>query len=83
MSRASFRASSALVAFLRLTFSVERRELRWRVFVTCSEIPSYDLVVPALLDKGVNGLQDACQLTPGAYKDCFRQLLLGCALTSR
>ncbi|GAA5997656.1 uncharacterized protein JCM10292_001003 [Rhodotorula paludigena] len=30
-----------------------------------SEIPSYDLVVPALLDKGVNGLQDACQLTPG------------------
>ena len=31
-----------------------------------SEIPSYDLVVPALLDKGIAHLQEACQLTPGA-----------------
>ncbi|GAA5894838.1 hypothetical protein JCM8208_006083 [Rhodotorula glutinis] len=30
-----------------------------------SEIPSYDLVVPALLDKGVAHLKEACQLTPG------------------
>ncbi|KPV73055.1 uncharacterized protein RHOBADRAFT_38714 [Rhodotorula graminis WP1] len=30
-----------------------------------SEIPSYDLVVPALLEKGVAHLQEACQLTPG------------------
>ncbi|GAA5877288.1 hypothetical protein JCM8547_002629 [Rhodosporidiobolus lusitaniae] len=31
-----------------------------------SEIPSYDLVVPALLsEKGVKGLREACQLTPG------------------
>ncbi|BGP43796.1 ATP-dependent DNA ligase Cdc17 [Rhodotorula kratochvilovae] len=30
-----------------------------------SEIPSYDLVVPALLDKGVAHLQEACSLTPG------------------
>ncbi|GAA5993417.1 hypothetical protein JCM11641_005977 [Rhodosporidiobolus odoratus] len=30
-----------------------------------SEIPSYDLVVPALLEKGVAGLKEACSLTPG------------------
>ncbi|TNY17412.1 DNA ligase [Rhodotorula diobovata] len=30
-----------------------------------SEIPSYDLVVPALLDNGIAHLQEACQLTPG------------------
>lgn len=33
---------------------------------TSSEIPSYDLVVPALLDKGMSHLQEACSLTPGA-----------------
>ncbi|GAA5982650.1 hypothetical protein JCM10908_006733 [Rhodotorula pacifica] len=30
-----------------------------------SEIPSYDLVVPALLEKGVENLKEACSLTPG------------------
>ncbi|GAA6053890.1 hypothetical protein JCM3770_005319 [Rhodotorula araucariae] len=30
-----------------------------------SEIPSYDLVIPALLDKGVAHLHEACSLTPG------------------
>ncbi|GAA6015945.1 hypothetical protein JCM10207_006815 [Rhodosporidiobolus poonsookiae] len=30
-----------------------------------SEIPSYDLVVPALLKNGVAGLKEACSLTPG------------------
>ncbi|BGP58446.1 ATP-dependent DNA ligase Cdc17 [Rhodotorula sphaerocarpa] len=30
-----------------------------------SEIPSYDLVVPALLEKGVDNLREACSLTPG------------------
>ncbi|KAI6047653.1 DNA ligase I [Pisolithus marmoratus] len=30
-----------------------------------SELPSYDLVVPALLDHGVTDLKDVCKLTPG------------------
>lgn len=30
-----------------------------------SEIPSYDLVVPALLEKGIENLKEACSLTPG------------------
>ncbi|KAF8603617.1 ATP-dependent DNA ligase [Ceratobasidium sp. AG-I] len=30
-----------------------------------SEIPSYDLVVPALLEGGMESLRDACKLTPG------------------
>lgn len=30
-----------------------------------SELPSYDLVIPALLRGGVEGLRDECKLTPG------------------
>ncbi|KDN40090.1 ATP-dependent DNA ligase [Tilletiaria anomala UBC 951] len=30
-----------------------------------SELPSYDLIVPALLEYGVEGLRDHCKLTPG------------------
>lgn len=30
-----------------------------------SELPSYDLVVPALLEDGVEGLRNHCKLTPG------------------
>ena len=30
-----------------------------------SELPSYDLVVPALLSDGVDGLRTKCKLTPG------------------
>ena len=30
-----------------------------------SEIPSYDAVVPALLDVGLKGLPEACKMTPG------------------
>ncbi|PAV21964.1 ATP-dependent DNA ligase [Pyrrhoderma noxium] len=30
-----------------------------------SELPTYDLVVPALLDSGLDGLNDKCKLTPG------------------
>jgi DNA ligase-1 len=30
-----------------------------------SEIPSYDLVIPALLEFGVGSLHDHCKLTPG------------------
>ncbi|GAA5822608.1 hypothetical protein JCM5353_005502 [Sporobolomyces roseus] len=30
-----------------------------------SELPSYDLVVPALLEKGVKDVREACFLTPG------------------
>lgn len=30
-----------------------------------SELPSYDLIIPALLDGGVDNLQERCHLTPG------------------
>ncbi|KAN0060144.1 ATP-dependent DNA ligase Cdc17 [Thecaphora frezii] len=30
-----------------------------------SELPSYDVVVPALLENGIEGLRNACKLTPG------------------
>ncbi|KAF9787157.1 DNA ligase I [Thelephora terrestris] len=30
-----------------------------------SELPSYDLVIPALLKFGIGGLRERCQLTPG------------------
>lgn len=30
-----------------------------------SEIPSYDLIVPALLEHGTEGLREHCKLTPG------------------
>jgi DNA ligase-1 len=30
-----------------------------------SELPSYDLVIPALLEFGIVGLREKCQLTPG------------------
>ncbi|TDL28660.1 ATP-dependent DNA ligase [Rickenella mellea] len=30
-----------------------------------SELPSYDLVIPALLEDGLDGLKDRCKLTPG------------------
>ena len=30
-----------------------------------SELPSYDLVVPALLEVGIDGLRSRCKLTPG------------------
>ncbi|KAF8168114.1 ATP-dependent DNA ligase [Crassisporium funariophilum] len=30
-----------------------------------SELPNYDLVIPALLEVGINGLQQKCKLTPG------------------
>jgi DNA ligase-1 len=30
-----------------------------------SELPNYDIIVPALLAHGVDGLRAACKLTPG------------------
>ena len=30
-----------------------------------SELPTYDRVVPALLEAGLDGLRDRCKLTPG------------------
>lgn len=30
-----------------------------------SEIPSYDLVIPALLNAGIDKLKEECKLTPG------------------
>jgi len=39
---------------------------RARLTAACiSELPNYDLVVPALFAHGVNGLRKACKLTPG------------------
>lgn len=49
-----------------------------------SEIPSYNLVIPALLDKGMANLKEACSLTPGRF--CFDSILGSApraALTSR
>ncbi|KNZ51081.1 DNA ligase [Puccinia sorghi] len=41
---------------------VEGTEIVKAVF---SEIPSYDLVIPALLKGGIKGLREHCKLTPG------------------
>ncbi|WAQ83893.1 hypothetical protein PtA15_4A342 [Puccinia triticina] len=41
---------------------VEGTEIVKAVF---SEIPSYDLVIPALLQGGIRGLRENCKLTPG------------------
>lgn len=30
-----------------------------------SELPTYDLVIPALLEAGIDGLRQKCKLTPG------------------
>jgi DNA ligase-1 len=30
-----------------------------------SELPSYDIIIPALLEKGINDLHSICKLTPG------------------
>jgi DNA ligase-1 len=37
---------------------------------TLSELPNYDLIVPALLKGGIAGLQEACKLTPGMCQIC-------------
>lgn len=36
-----------------------------------SELPSYDEVVPALLEVGIDGLKARCKLTPGALSHAF------------
>jgi len=36
-----------------------------RHFSVDSELPSYDLVIPALLEFGIGSLREKCQLTPG------------------
>lgn len=33
--------------------------------MSCSNLPNYDLVIPALLNAGIDGLQEKCKLTPG------------------
>lgn len=35
--------------------------------VAYSELPNYDLIVPALLKGGIDGLKEACKLTPGNF----------------
>lgn len=36
-----------------------------RRFSVNSELPSYDLVIPTLLEFGIGHLREKCQLTPG------------------
>lgn len=33
--------------------------------VVASELPSYDEVIPALIEVGIDGLRQRCKLTPG------------------
>lgn len=37
----------------------------WNISLINSELPSYDLVIPALLNHGISKLRDTCKLTPG------------------
>ena len=32
---------------------------------TCSELPTYDKVIPAILEAGIEQLRETCKLTPG------------------
>lgn len=43
----------------------ERRQSISRRLLVGSELPSYDLVIPALLEFGIGVLREKCQLTPG------------------
>lgn len=36
-----------------------------------SELPNYDLVIPALLEGGIDGLKQNCKLTPGQLVNCI------------
>lgn len=49
--------------------SVFRFVFPLRLWMSClppaSELPSYDLVIPALLTHGINNLRSTCKLTPG------------------
>jgi DNA ligase 1 len=36
-----------------------------KTYPSSSELPSYDQVIPALLDIGIDKLRDTCKLTPG------------------
>ena len=49
--------------------SVYRQAVNYQRFLRltklCSELPSYDLVIPALLEVGVDKLRERCKLTPG------------------
>ena len=38
-----------------------------------SELPNYDLIVPALLSGGVEGLKESCKLTPGELHSSSRR----------
>ena len=42
-----------------------RFSCRWLIATTASELPSYDIVIPALLEGGVSKLRGKCKLTPG------------------
>lgn len=39
-----------------------------RPVLPCSELPNLDLIIPALLRVGVEGLHDECKLTPGPFE---------------
>lgn len=40
-------------------------QCRYSQRLSISELPSYDKVIPALLDVGIDKLRDTCKLTPG------------------
>lgn len=42
------------------------RSIAALIVLTCSELPSYDHVIPALLRGGIQGLRVDCRLSPGA-----------------
>lgn len=35
------------------------------IIYQCSELPSYDLVIPALINVGIDKLREECKLSPG------------------
>ena len=37
-----------------------------------SELPNYDLIIPALAQHGIKALHDHCKLTPGIYICTFQ-----------
>ena len=44
-------------------------------FLWTSELPTYDLVIPALLEVGIDGLKEKCSLTPGTLTRIEHYLL--------
>lgn len=48
-------------------------EHAWRRLTCRSELPNYDLVIPALMKGGIEGMRENCKLTPGESTSNYRQ----------